>query len=130
MFCWNIIPIKKIILLIALLGSTCLAQAQIEGETKDEQNKLIPDVHVTLTDGTGKTIASLSSSKKGFYTIDKLAPGKYQIKAIAPGFDSVTIKDIKIVNPPKNTDPYDDTYYAVCVDIILTRQKQKAKNNE
>jgi hypothetical protein len=116
---------KTISLFVFLLGILYHGYSQIEGEITDEKNNPLANVLITLTDNIGKTIKSMRTNSKGFYTIDSLVPGKYKIEAKLAGFDNAVKSDIEITKPPANADPHDDTYYAVCVDIILSHTKNK-----
>jgi hypothetical protein len=112
-----------IIIFILLLEFSVNSSAQIEGEVTDDQHKPLADVSISLTDTAGKKITTVRSDAKGFYTINKIAPGKYKIEAMLSGFVTFIKKNIEITTPPKTSDPRDDTYYAVAVDIVLQRAK-------
>ena len=106
-----------------MLLFTISTVAQIEGEVVNEQNKPVPNVIITATDTTGKVVVSVKSDKRGFYAIDSLLPGKYKVEARASGFITAVFKNIEVTTPPKGTNKSDDTYYAISLDITLTRLK-------
>jgi hypothetical protein len=107
------------IALIAFLINTKVL-SQIEGIVIDKTKLAINNATVIVNDTTGKAIDTVKSDKRGGYVFKGLKPGKYNVEAKAPGFQTAIFKSIIVSTPPEGTDESDDTYYAIRLDITLT----------
>lgn len=79
--------------LFCLLSLPAYAQfsAAVQGSLFDPSQAAVPNAKVTLTNAsTGITIETQTSAA-GFYRFNSLAPGDYQVKAVASGFRTPNI---------------------------------------
>lgn len=73
-------------------GSLCGVVSDLEsGET-------LPFVNVIVKDLDGKVINGASTDLDGFYKIEELAPGKYQVEASFTGYASEKFSELQIQN--------------------------------
>jgi hypothetical protein len=71
-----------------LLARPCLAQSQtgvIRGQVTDPSGGALVGATVLLTTPAGASMDT-TTNKEGFYEFKNLAPGTYEIKAVAAGF--------------------------------------------
>ena len=97
--------------------------SQIEGSVSDKNKTAIKDVVIFVTDSSGKIIDSVGSDDRGGYFFTGLNPGLYNLNTKSKDFDPASYKNIRVTVAPEGTNEDDDTYYAIRVDIILTRSK-------
>lgn len=84
---------------LALLALLCLlslpANAQysaaLQGSVLDPSQAVVPNAKVTLTSASTGITVETQSSNAGFYRFSSLAPGDYQVKAVAAGFRTPSI---------------------------------------
>ena len=66
----------------------------------DQTGGVIPNAKVTVTaqDGAanGQAIAPAVTSGAGIAAVEKLAPGRYTIQAEFPGFETATVRDVRV----------------------------------
>lgn len=66
----------------------------------DQTGGVIPNARVTLTGEDAATKAAavdpVTTSAAGVATLDRLVPGRYTIQAEFPGFETVTVRDVRI----------------------------------
>jgi hypothetical protein len=117
----------KAIILATVLLFIHNAYGQIEGIVIDKKKTAIINAVIIVSDTTGKSIDTVTSDKRGGYFFEDLKPGKYNLEAKASGFQKAIYKNIVIITPPGGTDPNDDTYYAIRLDIILSPLKDQKK---
>ena len=96
---------------------------QIEGDVVDQKEKGISNAIITAIDSTGKVIDTVKTDKRGFYFFKTLKTGKYNIEVKAFGFLPAIYKNIEVEKVSNLQDEYDDTYYAVRLNITLTPAK-------
>jgi Carboxypeptidase regulatory-like domain len=93
--------LKKFSCLILLLISSSLVTAQagrggISGLVADSSGAIIPGAAVTVKNtATGAQIATKSTAS-GLFSFISLGPGRYEITASAPGFDTLIQKNILV----------------------------------
>src|SRR5437764_13100044 len=81
---------KTLLVSLACLPFAAFAQefrGTISGTVSDSQVSLIPKVRVVATELATQTESGTLSDSSGKYTIPFLAPGIYEIRAEAPGFN-------------------------------------------
>src|SRR3954469_18977747 len=71
--------------LCAGVASARQAAGSLRGQLADEFGGVIVGATVTATDATGKS-KSVASDAEGNFSLAGLAPGKYIVRAVAPGF--------------------------------------------
>ena len=87
-----------------LVAGTAFAQSTRETRllvtVVDQSNAVLPAATVTLTgldDATRKAALSpVQSGSNGVASIGGLVPGRYSIQAEFPGFDTGTLKDVRL----------------------------------
>lgn len=90
-------------LLLTLLASNLLAQSNtsLRGTVTDLTGAVIPGATLTLTNTATQAVRTSNSSEDGSYLFVQVAPGLYQLKASAAGFNDVLINDLRLlVNQP------------------------------
>src|SRR5215212_9039823 len=83
------------ILLTATLVAAQQARGALRGLITDELGAAIVGANVTLTDATGVQ-KKTTTSGEGVYNFAGLAPGKYTVQAVAPGFAPFENKEVDI----------------------------------
>ena len=68
----------------------------ITGEVKDQTGALVPSAAVTVTNAATNLARNTESNSAGIYSFPGLIPGKYQVKAVAPGFQTAVTNDIEL----------------------------------
>ncbi len=76
--------------LICMSSGIMLGQTggEITGEVKDQSGAIVAGVAVTATNTETNVARSTVSNNAGLYSFPDLAPGKYQVKAVATGFET------------------------------------------
>jgi hypothetical protein len=92
---------KSFRLVLGLLCMTVgIASAQtvgeITGEVKDQSGANAPNVSVTATNTATNVTRSTVTNGSGVYSFPDLAPGMYQVKVVAPGFETVIKTNIEL----------------------------------
>ena len=78
--------LKNITLLLILFTQFAIAQSKIEGQVIGQTNEIIPFANVII-EGTSK---GTSANKEGYYSLENLPKGTYNIKVSYVGFLSQT----------------------------------------
>ena len=88
-----------------LLASPAFAQtsadpARLVVTVADQTGGVIPNAKVTVTaqDAAKPTaaIAPVTTAESGIATVERLAPGRYTIQAEFPGFETATVRDVRV----------------------------------
>src|SRR3977135_2390573 len=84
-----------------LLASTAPARAQansasIGGPITDSQGGVLPGVTLTVTNAESGTVRTSVTEADGKYRVGGLNPGRYNITADLPGFQTVEVKDVTL----------------------------------
>ncbi len=113
----KLVAALRLFLVALLIGIAVLSPASLRAQS---DNSSIAGV---ITDPSGATVGAAAvtviseqtgaehktvSNKSGFYTIAGLAPGKYTVKVVAPGFDAITQHQ----QQPRPRDPSDSQHRA------------------
>ena len=77
-------------------ASAQVGSATITGSVQDPSGASIPGAHVTLTDVPNQTKVTQTTTKDGFFSFVNLAASTYQTTITAPGFGTVTRKNIAL----------------------------------
>ena len=91
-----------IAVLVAMLAASPLLQAPRDARVTvtvvDQTGAIIQNATVTATalDTPGAAIEPVKTTDKGTATIINLAPGRYNIQAAFPGFDTRVLKDVRL----------------------------------
>ena len=90
------------LLLGSIAPSQTTAQHAVSGSVLDPASAAIKEAQVTLSRPNGSPVAAASTDETGFFSFDKVAPGKYKLSVIAANFKSV---DREIVVSGKSLPP-------------------------
>jgi len=103
----------------AILGFMIRSFSQIQGDITDPKEKGIPNATVIATDSVRKSVDTVKSDDRGFYSFDNLKPGNYKIEIKAAGFQMAVIKNIEVKEGDIGM-VEDDLYHGQRLDITLT----------
>jgi len=92
---------RKLAVLTILAGLAIgVAQAQtggtITGEVKDQSGALVPNAAITVTNPATNVVRTAATNSAGIYIFPDLIPGRYQVKAMASGFQTAVTNDIEL----------------------------------
>ena len=90
-------------LLLALCVCPALAQqvkGKLRGQIKDQLGGLIVGATVTATEQGGGNNRTATTGEDGNYSFGDLTPGKYVVRAAAPGFAAFENTEVKVVAGP------------------------------
>src|SRR5258707_10828761 len=69
---------------------------EITGEVKDASGANAPNVAVTAINAATNVERSTTTNTAGVYSFPGLTPGIYQVRAVAPGFQTVVKTNIEL----------------------------------
>ncbi len=98
--------ISSIVLTLVMAAALVAAQqtrGTLRGLITDELGAAIVGANVTLTDATGVQ-KKTTTNGEGVYTFAGLAPGKYSLQAVAPGFALTETKAVDITGARQSVD--------------------------
>ncbi len=82
---------------VCLLCQVALAQnAQLSGVVKDKSGAVVPQAKVTLKNADTAGRLNTETTNVGFFVFPSVEPGRYDLSAVAAGFDTTAIKGIKV----------------------------------
>jgi len=73
-----------------------VAGATLTGTVKDSSGGIIPNAQVAITDVATGVTRNVSTDAAGLYTAPNLLPGNYEVKVIAPGFNTQLQKGVTL----------------------------------
>src|SRR5438477_11631632 len=86
--------------LLFATGALLIAQtnsSELTGRVTDQSDAVVPDAQVVVTSlDTGDTHKT-SSNKEGYFVVTFLAPGNYEVSAVAEGFRKAVQSGIRLV---------------------------------
>ena len=95
----RIVSLATILAILAVLAPGLFSQAtdgNIIGSVIDPTGAAVPNATLTL-DSTGTGVrASATTSNAGDYRFNNLPVGLYSLTAAAPGFSTVTLKNLRV----------------------------------
>ena len=97
---------------------------QVEGTVRDPDERALTGTLVIAIDSASKKADSVKTDNRGFYFFTRLKPGVYQLQVVAAGSKPIS-KRVIVGIAPAGADAYDDTYYALRRDFILTKSKEQ-----
>src|SRR5215204_2950183 len=95
--------ITLIVLLTAALAAAQQTRGTLRGLITDELGAAIVGANITLTDASGAQ-KKTTTNGEGVYTFAGLAPGKYSLQAISPGFATSESKEVNITGARQSVD--------------------------
>src|SRR6516162_6392127 len=84
-----------VIMFAAALGAQAPTGGVLRGQVTDPSGASVAGATVLLTTPSGASMDT-TTNKEGLYEFKDLAPGKYQIKAVAQGFALYTKTDVGV----------------------------------
>ena len=101
-------PAQTIRVALILLFTVAIISAQqvrgnLRGLITDELGAAIVGANVTLTDSTGSQ-KKTTTNDEGVYNFAGLAPGRYSLQAVAPGFAPSDSKEVEIAGARQSVD--------------------------
>jgi hypothetical protein len=99
------LPLSVLIFATAAPAAAQAVYGSISGTITDNTGGVVPGVTVTITNLDRKTTDEVVSNESGFYSKERLLPGRYEVKAGLPGFKSAVYSDVSVsvdTNTPLN----------------------------
>src|SRR5215203_4324035 len=91
------------IILTAAIAAAQQARGTLRGLITDELGAAIVGANVTLTDAAGAQ-KKTTTNGEGVYNFAGLAPGKYTVVAVAPGFAPTDSKEVDVTTARQTLD--------------------------
>ena len=91
----NLVRIALFFILTAALVTAQQTRGTLRGSITDELGAVIVGANVTLTDASGAQ-KKATTNGEGVYNFAGLAPGKYTLHAVAPGFAPSDTKEVEL----------------------------------
>ena len=82
--------LRSFVLLVLFAAIAAAQTASITGRVTDPVGANVPDAEVTAKSLASGVISNTKTNNTGYYTINALPPGNYEITITKPGFASVT----------------------------------------
>ena len=73
-----------------------VSSASIAGTITDSQGGVLPGVTLTVTNAESGTVRTSVTEADGKYRVAGISPGRYNLTAELPGFQTVAVKDITL----------------------------------
>lgn len=84
-------------LCVVFVSAQAIQTGGISGVVTDKSGALVPGATVNvISDATGKTERTITTSGDGGYTVTFLAPGKYKLEVTAANFKKAAIADVQV----------------------------------
>jgi hypothetical protein len=112
---------KILFLFVIVFGFTPRSFSQVQGDVLDVKEAGIANAIIIATDSATRSVDTVKTDTRGFYSFDKLKPGKYRIEARAAGFQTVIIKDIIVKKEDTGKVEEEDLYAGQRLDITLVK---------
>jgi hypothetical protein len=97
----GILPLTAVVLALqlgyAVPAHAQAASASIAGTIADAQGGVLPGVTVTVQNAESGTVRTSVTEADGKYRVAGLNPGRYNLTAELPGFQTIAVKDIVLV---------------------------------
>jgi hypothetical protein len=124
----DIVRISLFFILTAALVAAQQTRGSLRGSITDELGAVIVGANVTLTDAGGVQKKTTTNGEGG-YTFAGLAPGKYTLQAVAPGFAPSDSKEVEISGARQTMDLTLHVTIEEKVTIAETAVSTEATNN-
>src|SRR5215204_2718577 len=95
--------VTLIVIISAALVVAHQTRGTLRGLITDELGAVIVGANVTLTDATGVQ-KKTTTNGDGAYTFAGVAPGKYTLQAVAPGFAPSDSKEVEVTGARQTMD--------------------------
>src|SRR5262245_35119533 len=124
----NILRISLFLMLAATLVAAQQTRGTLRGAITDELGAVIVGANVTLTDASGVQ-KKTTTNGEGVYNFAGLAPGKYALQAVAPGFAPSESKEVDITGARQTLDVTLHVTIEEKVTVAETAVSTEATNN-
>ena len=114
---------KKILFFAGIQLFSVVVFAQIQGDVTDQNEKAVPNVLIVAVDSSRAVIDTVKSDNRGFFSFNRLSPGKYVIQAKAPGYKPVIFQNIIVKEGETGIILGGDLYSGQRLNITLTAAK-------
>src|ERR1043166_8520956 len=101
--CGKFCRISLFLILAATVVAAQQARGSLRGSITDELGAVLVGANVTLTDANGVQ-KKTTTNGDGVYNFAGLAPGKYKVQAVAPGFAPSDNKEVEITGARQTMD--------------------------
>src|ERR1700752_4090981 len=120
--------VSLIVIFFAALLAAQQARGTLRGLITDELGAAIVGANVTITDTSGVQ-KKTTTNGEGIYTFAGLAPGKYTLQAVAPGFAPTENKEVDVTTARQTVDLTLKVTIEEKVTIAETAVSTEATNN-
>jgi Carboxypeptidase regulatory-like domain/TonB dependent receptor len=120
--------VTLILLLTAAIAAAQQTRGTLRGLVSDDLGAVIVGANVILTDATGIQ-KKTTTNGEGVYSFAGLAPGKYSLQAIAPGFALSDAKEVDITGARQSVDLTLRVTIEEKVTVVETPVSTEATNN-
>lgn len=124
----NLVRIALFFILTAALVAAQQTRGTLRGSITDELGAVIVGANVTLTDASGVQ-KKATTNGEGVYNFAGLAPGKYTLQAVAPGFAPSDGKEVEISGARQTMDLTLHVTIEEKVTVAETAVSTEATNN-
>src|SRR5689334_9207554 len=124
----NLVNLSLFFILAAALVTAQQTRGTLRGSITDELGAVIVGANVTLTDASGVQ-KKATTNGEGIYNFAALAPGKYTLQAVAPGFAPSESKDVDITGARQTLDVTLHVTIEEKVTVAETSVSTEATNN-
>jgi hypothetical protein len=83
--------------LVASIAPAQTSNTSLNGVVKDSQDKVIPNVSITLTNLATNTTRTQKTGAQGTYSFDLLTPGEYRMEVTASGFRKQVLDKVQVL---------------------------------
>ena len=73
------------------------ASGTLRGVVSDPSGAVIPQATISLSTPQGQSVSTTTSNREGFYELKGIAPGSYNVNAMAKGFAVFGREDVTVV---------------------------------
>ena len=124
----HIVRLSLFFILTAALVAAQQTRGTLRGSITDELGAVIVGANVTLTDASGAQ-KKATTNGEGTYNFAGLAPGKYSLQAVAPGFAPSESKEVEISGARQTMDLTLHVTIEEKVTVAETAVSTEATNN-
>jgi hypothetical protein len=118
------------LLLFPPLAAAQMTRGAISGTVRDASGALVPGVTVTVTNNDTNQSRSAVSDANGFYRVPALEPGTYTVRSELSGFQTVELKEVRLVAASEATINVDMKVAGVGEAITVLGQAESADLNK
>ena len=106
------------------------SQATLSGEVLDENNAVVPAVHITVLHRSTALQRHASTNSDGYFVIPLLPPGGYDITAEHDGFTTLVIKDVVLNANDHQALKIQLKVKTISASVTVTDEEEKSINRQ